>query len=193
MRGQGIGRGMIVSITRSSNQSLSLMTMFGVGLNPAPQSFLFESVFAQKLDGSGAVFYRSGRLKTRFSVVASGTWDGRTLRLEEYLQYESGEVHHRTFHIVKINDDHYTAQCREFVGPSSIRRHRSGFQWRYRLKENSREAHRVTLAADDRLFLCADGTILDHAILRKFGVRVGDVFMTLRPSASDGSSWAPGI
>lgn len=161
---------------------LSCGMMFGADLNPAPAAFSFESVFARPLHGSGAIFYRNGRLKTRLSVVASGTWDGELLTLQEYLRYESGELHHRTFHITKIDDDRYTAQCSEFVGPSFIRRHRSGFQWRYRLKENSREAHRITLSADDRLFLCADGTVLDHAVLRKFGVRVGEVFMTLRPS-----------
>lgn len=156
--------------------------MFGVDLNPTPAAFSLESVFARQLQGSGAIFYRNGRLKTRLSVVASGSWDGKLLTLQEYLRYESGELHHRTFYITKIDDDRYTAQCREFVGPSFIRRHRSGFQWRYRLKENSREAHRITLSANDRLFLCADGTVLDHAVLRKFGVRVGEVFMTLRPS-----------
>lgn len=161
--------------------------MFGASLNPAPAEFRFESVLAQKLQGSGAVFYRSGRLKTRFSVVASGSYDGETLTIQEQLTYESGEVHERTFQIVKNNDDHYTAHCSEFVGPSTIRRRHSGFQWRYRLKENSKEAHRITLTADDRLFLCADGTLLDHAILRKFGIRVGDVFMTLRQT-TDGLS-----
>lgn len=160
------------------------MSMFGLDRNSAPALFPFETVFARKLHGWGAVFYRSGRLKTRFSVVASGRWDGITLTIEEYLRYESGEEHHRTFEIRKIDDARYTAHCGEFVGPSTIRRHQSGFQWRYRLKENSKEAHRITLSADDRLFVCADGTILDHAVLRKFGVRVGDVFMTLRPSQS---------
>lgn len=154
--------------------------MFPAGLNPEPKEVLFESAFAQELYGWGAIFYRGGRLKTRFSAHATGSWDGRILTIEEDLRYESGEVHHRTFHIEKINDDYYAAQCAEFVGPSAIRRHRSGFRWRYYLKERSKEAHGITLAADDRLFLCADGTILDHAILKKFGVRVGDVFMTLR-------------
>ncbi len=110
----------------------------------------------------------------------SGRRDGRTLRIEEYLLDESGEAHHRTFRIEKINDDNYTAKCAEFVGFSAIRRHQFGFQWRYHLKERSKEAHSITLAADDRLFLCGDGTILDHAILKKLGIRVGDVFMTLR-------------
>lgn len=161
------------------------MARFGLDRNPAPASFPFETVFAGELHGWGAVFYRSGRLKTRFSVVASGRWDGSTLTIEECLRYESGEVPHRTFQIRKINEERYTAQCGEFVGPSTIRRHRAGFQWRYRLKENSKEAHRITLSADDQLFLCEDGTILDHEILRKFGVRVGDVFMILRPSDSN--------
>jgi hypothetical protein len=158
--------------------------MFATDLNPEPKRFLLESALAQELYGWGVIFYRGGRLKTRFSVKASGTWDGRTLMIEEYLRYESGEAHHRTFHIEKINDDHYTAECGEFIGPSEIRRRQSGFQWRYRLREKSKEAHGITLAADDRLFLCADGTLLDHAILRKLGVRVGDVFMTLRPASS---------
>lgn len=173
------------SITRGIGWRLRSLIMFGQGLTPAPRSFAFESIFAQTLHGVGAVFYRSGRLKTRFSIFASGKWDGKKLTIEESLRYESGEHHHRTFEISKVNDDYYTAECSEFVGPSTIRRKGGGFQWRYRLREDSKEAHRVTLTADDRLFLSSDGTIIDHAILRKFGVRVGDVFMTLRCGVSD--------
>lgn len=179
---------MIGSITRGTGWRLLSMAMFGLGRASVPPLSPFESLFAQRLGGVGAVFYRSGRLKTRFTVVASGTWNGEKLTIEETLRYESGELHHRTFDIHKVDEDSYTAQCAEFVGPSSIRRKGAGFQWRYRLRENSREAHRITLTADDRLFLCADGTVLDHAILRKFGVRIGDVFMTLRRDASDEQS-----
>jgi hypothetical protein len=56
--------------------------MFGIGRKAPPESFGFESVFSQQLHGTGAVFYRSGRLKTRFSVSASGSWDGKTLTIE---------------------------------------------------------------------------------------------------------------
>jgi hypothetical protein len=150
-------------------------------INHAPEEFRFEEVFAQHLQGQGAIFYRNGTLKTRLSVEAFGRWDGRVLTLDEYLTYESGELHHRTFYITKIDDNNYIAECDEFEERSSITRHHSGFRWQYRLTEDSKEAHRITLSANDQLYLCADGSIIDHAILSKYGVRVGDVFMMIRP------------
>ncbi len=142
---------------------------------------VLEEYFAQPLSGRGAFFGRSGELKTRFMVHTTGAWDGNVLTLKEQLRYESGEEHQRTFRIKKLDANHYEAACDDFVGVGTIEAAGDALHWNYYLKEQSKQAKGITLHFDDWMFLAEDGFIINRAWASKFGLGVGEVFISLAP------------
>lgn len=144
----------------------------------SPQLIL-EEYFTKNISGRGAFFGRSGKLGSRMTVKTSGEWDGKILTLKEDLRYESGETHHRTFYITKLNEHEYEVRCDEIVGVGRIESYGNTLHWTYYLKEQSKQVGGVTLAFDDWMFLSEDNYIINRATVSKFGLTIGDVFLSL--------------
>ncbi len=138
-----------------------------------------EQYFAQPLEGSGMFFDRFKNAKVFFTIALNGSWDGERLRLVEKLTYSTGEVVDRTYLIVKKDEHHYEASTADVVGVANIESYGNVMRWRYRLRQPIGDSV-WTLSFDDWMFLQPDQTIINRATASKFGIEVGEVFMSLK-------------
>ena len=156
-------------------------SMQAVDFKDKTPKLVLEEYFTKNISARGAFFDRKGDIKTRILINTSGSWDGKVLTLNEQLKYESGEVHKRTFLISKVSDNLYTVRCDEFVGEGTIESYGNALHWTYKLKEHSKQAGGWTLSFDDWMFLSEDNYIINRATAYKWGFRVGDVVLSLKP------------
>lgn len=139
----------------------------------------FEKHFVGHHEGSGAFFDRFGRMKVRFTITIDGLYDGRILKLNETLTYDTGEVIKRFYEINKLGENKFEAKTADIIGVASIDTSGNAANWKYTLKQTIGE-RTWNLKFDDWMFLNTDGSIINRATASFWGLRVGDVFMVLR-------------
>ena len=141
----------------------------------------FEQYFEGKTSGNGIFFDRSDNYSLGLEVALEGSWDepSKTLKLHEELHYSDGKHKERTFTIKKLDAHHYVGQAEGFDGAIDIEVYGNALRWRYVVMENVNGSvwH---LDGDDWMFLQPDGTILNRAWISKFGLAVGEVFLSIR-------------
>ena len=140
-----------------------------------------EEYFSGPTRGHGVFFNRFRNLKTSFIVDLVGSWDGnKILSLKESLRYEDGTKSDRTFTITKLSDHEYSVEMADLDGPGKIEVFGNCMRWSYRLRQDVGGGKIVTLTFDDWMFLQEDGVILNRAYASKFGIDLGEVFMSVR-------------
>lgn len=139
----------------------------------------FEKHFTGHHEGSGAFFDRFGRMKIRFTISIDGLYDGRVLKLNETLTYDTGEVVKRFYEITKTADNKFEATTEDIIGVATIETSGNAANWKYTLKQKIGE-RTWNLKFDDWMFLNTDGSIINRATATFWGLRVGEVFMVLR-------------
>lgn len=143
-----------------------------------------EVYFLGQTKGYGVFYDRFRNLKTRFTVDLTGTWDGeKILELKEKLKYQDGTTVDRTYRMTKLSETLYELTNPDLVGPGKIEVHGNCMRWSYRLKQDLGGGSIWTLTFDDWMFLQDDGVVLNRAFASKFGIGLGEVFMTVRKQA----------
>ena len=135
-----------------------------------------EQYFAGKLKAYGQ-FESFGEVKRRFVVDIDGTWDGTTLTLHEDFVYDDGETETRIWTITRSADGGWEGRADGVVGLASGRGAGNAFNWRYDF-DLATDDGPMRLHFDDWLFLQEDGVLLNRPRVTKFGITVGEVFLS---------------
>lgn len=143
----------------------------------------FDRFFSGPTTGHGIVQDRSGRVIRRFVVEMTGSWSGDQGRLDEHFTYSDGEKQHRTWNVRKLTDNSFTATAADIVGEARGESAGNAIRWNY-VMTIPLEKHKVNIAFDDWMFMADDGLIINRSVMKKFGVRVGDITITIRKSQS---------
>lgn len=148
---------------------------------PLPQKpLVLEKVLAGRTLGEGVFVNSLTGGETAFSVVIDGNWDGKVLTLVEDFTYEDGSTERKTWRLTKTGEGLYSGVREDVIGKASVFQDGLGVRLDYH----------VTLATGlgdidvrfrDLLYLNADGSIANKAVVSKFGLRVGRVDITMRP------------
>jgi hypothetical protein len=141
--------------------------------------FTFEEYFSGPTRGHGIFFDRFGKVQLRFVVDLNGTWNGDTLTLDEELRADNGEITRRTFTITKVDPHRYEVRTEDIVGVGTIEAYGNAVRWVYDLKQKIGDDVWV-LSFDDWMYLQEDGVVLNRAYAKKFGITIGEVFMSVR-------------
>lgn len=145
---------------------------------PEPQ-FRLESYFEGRTQAYGVFRDRGGNLRRQFTVQIDGTWNGSTLTLDEHFEYSDGALERRVWTIRPTGADSYEGTAADVQGAASGRVQGNTLVWNYDL--NLPVGGRVwTVDFDDRMYLQPDGVMINHAVVRKFGVRVGEAIIVFR-------------
>jgi len=142
---------------------------------------VLEQYFAGKSRGSGIFFDRSDNYSLGLEVELEGSWDEKTqtFTMREDLRYSDGKHKERTFTIKKIDPHHYVGEANGFEGPINIEVYGNALRFSYVVMEEV-DGSVWHLDGDDWMFLQSDGTILNRAWISKFGLAVGEVFISIR-------------
>lgn len=160
------------------------------GTSPA---LVLEEYFEGKTRAWGIFEDRFGNLRREFVVDITGTWDGKTLTLDERFEYADGEREQRIWVIEKVGDDRYVGRAGDVIGTAEGQIAGKAFTWNYdmNLRIQGRE---LKVHFEDWMFLQSDGVLVNRAKVTKFGIELGTVTLFFQQTgaqqAEDGSDGA---
>ena len=157
--------------------SCSSMSMNSV--TTSPPALQLEQYFAGKTRAQGVLLDRSGIATRYFSVDITGTWvaETQTLTLDEQFVFNDGERSQRVWTITKQAPDRYTGRAADVVGTAQGTVKGNVLNWQYVLQVPYKGST-LNVNFDDWMYLMNDKVLLNKAIMRKFGFKVGEVFIT---------------
>ena len=137
----------------------------------AHAEFRLEDYFRDTTYADGRFSAING-VRRDFKVVLTGRWNGRTLTLIEDFTYADGEKDRKTWRFAKTGEGRYTGRREDVVGETIVRisGNTARFTYSVYLDGENRE-NRVRFF--DRMTLRPDGTVLNNALITKFGLPVG--------------------
>ncbi len=146
----------------------------------AEPRFVLEDYFAGRTRAWGLFEDRFGTVRRQFTVDIVGTWDGKTLVLDEAFVYDDGETDSRVWTITKLSENRYSGRATDVVGEATGRASGNALNWRYTLDlKAGNRTWRVNF--DDWMFLQQDGILINRARVTKYGLDVGWVTIVFSP------------
>lgn len=139
--------------------------------------FDFRQYFNGDLLAHGIVSDRGGEVLRRFVVTMRCDWVGDTGTLDEQFVYSDGERQHRVWRVRKQAEGSYVGTADDVVGEAVGSSSGPAFNWRYTLKLPVR-GDVYELQFDDWMHLIDERTVINKAVMSKFGVRVGEITLS---------------
>lgn len=138
-----------------------------------------KQYFQGDIDAWGIFQKRSGEVARRFTVDIKASWDGDIGTLEEDFVYSDGETSRRVWTIRKIDQHTYVGTADDVIGEARGEAFGNALRWRYVLAlEVDGKTYHVKF--DDWMFLMDDEVMLNRSVMKKFGIRLGEVTLAFR-------------
>ena len=147
---------------------------------PPAKKLVLEEALKGRTLGDGVFVNSFTGDETKFSVVIDGAWDGKVLTLVENFTYSGGLQERKTWRLTKMADGGYRGVREDVVDNASVRQDGNGVRLDY-FVTLSTGLGGIDVRFQDLLYLNADGSIANKAVVSKFGLRVGRVDITMRP------------
>lgn len=138
-----------------------------------------EEYFAGKTKAWGIFTDRFGTLRRSFIVTIDGRWDAatQTLTLVEDFVYDDGEIDQRIWTIRKTADGRYVGTAPDVIGEAQGETAGNALTWSYAL-DLKMEGGSLRVWFEDWMWQIDDKVLINKAEVRKYGFRLGDVFIT---------------
>jgi hypothetical protein len=139
---------------------------------------VLERYFDGTIDGWGMFQDRSGQVKRRFVVTIRANWNGDTGTLDEDFVWSDGERQKRVWTLRRVAQGRYVGTAADIVGEAVGVVEGNALNWRYTmaLPVDGRVFH---VDFDDWMFLVDERVMLNRAAMSKFGVRLGEVTLSM--------------
>lgn len=136
-----------------------------------------DRYFNGRVRAHGIFTKRGGEVARRFTVVMDCSWQGNQGVLDEAFTYSDGSKERRVWRLVKHEGGRYTGRADDVVGEASGQTAGNAFRWNYtlRLPVDGKE---YEVQFDDWMFQVDDRVVLNRATMRKFGITLGEVFLS---------------
>jgi hypothetical protein len=141
--------------------------------------------FDGTLDAWGVFQDRSGRIVRRFTVVIRCSWQGDVGTLDEDFSYSDGSTQKRIWTLRKSDEPadagvvRWTGTAADVVGEARGAVSGNAFNWRYTMALEV-DGRTWQVDFDDWMYLVDERTMLNRAVMSKFGVRLGEVLLSFR-------------
>ncbi len=133
----------------------------------------------------GIVQNRSGKVVRRFEVDMIGRWDGNEGVLEEDFRFADGQTQRRVWRFRKVDANRYTGTAADVTGEAEGEVAGYALRWRYVLQVDVGDKT-WNVDFDDWMYLLDDHTMVNRSVMKKFGLRVGEVTLFFRKPAATG-------
>jgi hypothetical protein len=132
-----------------------------------------EEFFAGQSRAWGTFEDRFGNLRREFTVDITGTWDGKTLVLEEDFVFADGETDRRVWTITKVDEHTYEGRADDVHGVARGKSYGNALTWTYDVDLKTKDGSlRVTF--EDWMWRLDRDVLLNKAEVRKWGFKVGE-------------------
>lgn len=139
-------------------------------------TLLPEVYFCGRTRGWGMIQDRFGRLRRRFVVEMAGHVAEGMLTLDETFDYDDGTSSRRTWRVCRLTDGRYEGRADDIVGVAAGSAAGPIVRWSYRMRIDLAGRLR-TFSFSDLMVLQGNGVLLNRIEMRKFGIRLADVFV----------------
>ena len=140
---------------------------------------LLTEFFDGLASGEGMIIDRFGKVRQKISVEMEGSWEGQTFRLDEQFRYHDGNSEQRNWSVLFQDPNHFTAACPELKKPAvghcddqEVR-----MNYTYPVPINGRT---ISLDFDDRMYRISHDTMLERAVMKKFGITFAEIILAFR-------------
>ena len=140
-------------------------------------ALVLEKYFDGKLIGHGVFMDRGGEVKRRFVVAITGTVKADTITLDEQFTWSDGVKDSRVWTLKRTNANQWRGTARDVVGIAEGNVAGNALNWRYvlALPVDGKTYH---VNFDDWMVLVDEKVMINKAVLRKFGFRLGEVLIS---------------
>ncbi len=140
-----------------------------------------RTYFNGKVTAHGLFTDRSGRVAKRFVVQMNCSWQGDDGTLDEAFTYSDGSTQRRVWHIKRSADGRYVGTAADVVGEAQGQAAGNALNWHYTLALPV-DGKVLNVQFDDWMVLIDERTMLNKAVMSKFGVRLGEVTLSFSKS-----------
>lgn len=142
-------------------------------------AFVLEEYFNGPMTAYGVVKGRSGKIMASFRGELVGSWDTNGVgTLDEVFIYDDGSRQERVWTFTPTGDNTYIGTANDVVGPSPMITVGNTLKMDYTL-QIQRNGNPINVQVEDWLHLQEDGVIINHSQMYKFGIRVGELVITI--------------
>ena len=137
--------------------------------------------FSGSFKAQGMFVDRFGQVQKRFVIDISCDTEDKQTTLHEKFTYDDGETEARSWTIIKQSEDEYSAHTDDVVGKGVGHVKGAVFKLKYDFLLTL-YGRRVKVHFDDVMVKQTENTILNRAKLSKFGLVLGELFITFSRS-----------
>ncbi len=146
------------------------------GKGPALQ---LDQFFNGEMTAWGVVMNRSGVVTRRFVATLNGQWDGPNGVLKEEFIFDNKEVQKREWKLKKVGENQFEGTASDVEGLGKGQTSGFAMNWKYVLKITS-EGTTYNIPFDDSMFLVDQKSVINRAVMSKFGFRVGEIIIFIQ-------------
>lgn len=139
----------------------------------------FDDFFNGPLVGHAIVQDRSGKVIRTFTVDMVGTWNGSDGELKEHFVYSDGKTQDRVWKIKKVSENEYVGWADDIVGEAKGRSEGQAILWKYVMKLEV-GGSMYNIAFDDWMYIMNDKLVINRSIMKKFGIKVGELTISIQ-------------
>jgi len=161
-----------------------LTTLSGCGSAPVAADYAKEQpalslrdYFNGPVTAHGLFTDRSGRVVKRFTVQLVGRWDGAQGVLEEDFVYSDGTKQRRVWRLTDLGQGRWRGQADDVVGDAIGESAGNALNWHYTLKLPV-DGSVYEVQFNDWMYLMDAHTLLNKAVMSKWGFNLGEVTLT---------------
>ena len=137
-----------------------------------------EEFFSGPLVAHGVVKDRGGEVIRRFSADIDASWSEGVGTLDERFLFDDGERDTRVWRLEPAGQGQYRATAGDVVGVGHAQVAGNAMFLDYVLRVPLGEGS-IDLAIDDRMYLVSPDRLINESVMRKFGLRVGEILLVI--------------
>ncbi len=160
-----------------------LLTLLGACNNMKLENFAdnqpilkIEEYFLGKTTASGLFIDRLGKVRRQFTVEMEGIQQEDNFILNETFLYDDGEEEFRRWEIKKTGEKTYEGTSEDIKGIALGERSGNALNWHYTLKLKYGDGI-MNVKFDDWMIMQNEKNVFNKATMKKFGIRLGDVYL----------------
>ena len=137
-----------------------------------------EDFFSGSLLATGVVKDRRGKVIRRFSADIEASWTDGIGTLDEDFTFDNGDKDRRVWRLEPQGQGIYRATAGDVVGNGEARVAGNAMFLEYVLRVPYGDGT-IDLAIDDRMYLVTPDRLINESVMRKFGLRVGEILLVI--------------
>ncbi|PLT23621.1 DUF3833 domain-containing protein [Psychrobacter sp. MES7-P7E] len=141
--------------------------------------------FSGQIDGWGMFQGRNGEVKKRFYVDINATHEGDDIIvLNENFSWADGTKSQRIWRLTEQTDGSWKGVAGDVIGEATGKVVGNTLHWNY-LLELPVEDKTYKVTFDDWMYLINEDVMLNRSVMKKFGVELGSVTLSMHRKPSD--------